>query len=107
MTALDLFQVAPPADTAASASSAADSRYGVPSVGSALRKLMEDARVGRVRATSPGDRWLVLRIEEALRGFDDIQQMATRDDLQPPTYPGGTAGRASIRASRARALTPA
>ncbi|HWC10898.1 MAG TPA: hypothetical protein VG455_06710 [Acidimicrobiales bacterium] len=107
MTALGLVQVAPPAATAASPSSAADSRYGVPSVGSALRKLLEDARAGRARATSPGDRWLVLRIEEALLGFDDIQQMATDEELQPPTYAGGTAGRASIRASRARALTPA
>jgi hypothetical protein len=54
-------------------------RDGVPTLSSALGGLLADARTGKVRATAPGDRWLALRIEEALRGFDDIQQMAVAE----------------------------
>ena len=106
MTALDLLQVAPSAATAPRALAVAKPN-GSPSVGRALGALLEDAREGRVSAASLGDRWLVLRIEEALRGFDDIQQMAAGDEPLPPSRAGGPDGRASIRARRVRTLTPA
>ena len=76
----------------------------VPSFGSAVSALLEDARVGRVSAATPEDRWLVLRIEEALSGFDDIQQMDTVYDAVPPSNAGAAAATVSILARRARAL---
>ena len=74
-------------------------RDEVPSLASELSGLLADARTGKVRATTPGDRWLALRIEEALRGFDDIQQMAIGHEPAPPMPAGGNAGRVSILAS--------
>lgn len=61
-------------------------RGNVQSIADALTALLEDARAGRVSTTARGGQWLMLRIEEALRGFDDIRQMAFDDP--PFTYHG-------------------
>jgi hypothetical protein len=106
VAALDLFQGAPPGTTAARPLAVAEPD-GSPSVAGALGALLEDAREGRVSAESPGDRWLVVRIEEALTGFDDIQQMAAGDEPLSPSRAGGPAGRASIRVRGVGTLTPA
>ena len=67
-----------------------DDRQGdAPSLADALGTLLEDALAGRFGATAHGGQWLILRIEEALCGFDDIQQMAVDD--APFTYPGAAA----------------
>jgi len=71
---------------------------------SALSGLLADVRMGKVTATAPGDRWLALRVEEALRGFDDIQQMAVGHEPAPWTGAGATAGAVSILAPRVQAL---
>ena len=106
MTALELLQEASPAATAPRALAVAE-LDGSPSVAGALGALLEDAREGRVSAASPGDRWLVVRIEEALRGFDDIQQMAAGDEPLSPSLGGGPAGSAPVAAREFGTLTPA
>lgn len=74
----------------------------VPSFGSAVSALLEDARVGTVSVATPEDRWLVLRIDEALSGFDDIRQMDTGYEPAPRANIGAAAARVSILARRAR-----
>jgi hypothetical protein len=78
-------------------------REGLPSFAGAVLALLDDVRGGTVSATSPEDRWLVRRIEEALGGVDDIQQMAGGGEQVPPLRTGGTHGTASILARRAQA----
>jgi hypothetical protein len=78
-------------------------RDGVPSLSNALGGLLANVRTGKVRATAPGDRWLALRIEEALRGFDDIQQMAVVEPA--PLLHAGRTGTVSISAPRVQRRT--
>ena len=94
----------PPQRTPTASLRSVDWPVDVPSFGSAVRALLEDARVGRVGVATPEDRWLVPRIEEALSGFDDIQQMDTGYEPVPPSNAGAAAATASILARRARAL---
>jgi hypothetical protein len=75
----------------------------VTSFGNALRSLLESARLSPAATKTPGDRWLILRIEEALRGFDEIQEITSGETREAPTY-GATVGAASILARRAGAL---
>lgn len=102
MTTLNPLQRAPQGDIATESRPGARSRDDVPSLAIALRGLLADARMGRVRAAAPGDRWLALRIEEALRGFDDIQRMAIGHEPARPIPAGVTAGKVSISAGRVR-----
>jgi hypothetical protein len=99
VTTVDLLQRARQGEIAPASGTDAARRVDVPSLASALRGLLADARMGKVRATTPGDRWLSLRIEEALRGFDDIQQMAVGHEPPLRLHAGGTAT-VSISASR-------
>jgi hypothetical protein len=77
-------------------------RDDLPTFASAVSAALDGVRAGTVSATAPEDRWLVGRIEEALAGVDDIQQMAGggRRGTSPGT--GGTHGTASILARRAQ-----
>lgn len=102
MTIVNLLREAPQ-QSDSGIGSGAPWRNNGPSFGSELRALLASARTGTVNATAPEDGWLVLRIEEALRGLDDIQQMATSDEPAPSTNVGVTGRSASIRAQRARA----
>ena len=103
MTTANLLQGAPPEDAAGTRSGTVP-RDDAMSFGSAVRALLEGARVGRARAATPGDRWLMLRIEEALRGFDEIRQMATDDRPEAPLYASDTARTPMILAPQARNL---
>jgi hypothetical protein len=103
VTTANLLQRSPSADIATGSRTDAGSPDDVPSLASALRRLLADARTGRVRATAPGDRWLALRIEEALRAFEDIRQMAIGDESAPPMRADGTTGTLSILAPRVQA----
>jgi hypothetical protein len=73
-------------------------RDDVPCLASALRDLLVDVRMARVTATAPGDRWLALRVEDALRGFEDIRQMSIGHEPAPQMHAGATAGAVSILA---------
>jgi hypothetical protein len=75
-----------------------------PSVVSALSALVDDARAGRLTATTSGDLWVLLRMEEALQDCGEIRQMATRDHPSHPAFAAGATAPASIQARRLRAL---
>ena len=67
----------------------AERQCAAASFAKALVALVADARACRVSATAPGERWLILRIDEALRGFADIQEMAADDEPAPRTCGAG------------------
>jgi hypothetical protein len=71
---------------------------------SALSALVDDARAGRITATTSGDLWVLLRMEEALQDCGEIRQMATRDHPSHPAFAAGATAPASIHARRLRAL---
>lgn len=71
---------------------------------SALEALMEDARAGRLTATTPDDRWLLLRMDEALQDCDAIRQMAIHDHPGQPMFARVSTEPVSIRAAEVRAL---
>jgi hypothetical protein len=107
VTATDLLQVAPQQDDSVTGTgSVADLRDGAMPFGRAVRALLEGTRNGGARAGAPGDRWLMLRIEEAIRGFDEIQQMAADDKPEAAPYASDTAQTLLVLAPRARAFGP-
>ena len=103
MTTVNLLQQPRRGKIATASGSDAAGRDGVPSLSNALGGLLADARTGKVSATAPGDRWLALRIEEALRGFDDIQQMAVAEPAS--LLHTGRTGTVSISAPRVQRWT--